>query len=91
MSPTSQESEKNEAHQHPVTIDIDTEDVVAPSQTQTSRQLLPLVGKSVETDYLVWIKGKRDRISFKDKPDEPIHLHQGMKFITVSLGPTPVS
>jgi hypothetical protein len=91
MSTTSHpETEQNESREHSVII-IDTEDVVAPSHAQTPRQLLALVGKSVETSYLVLIKGKRDRVSYKDRPDEPIHLHPEMKFITVSIGPTPVS
>lgn len=85
------QTEQDKAHEHPVTIVIDTEDVIAPSHTQTPRQLLALVGKSVETDYLVHLKGKRDRVSYQEHPDEPIHLHKDMKFITVSLGPTPVS
>jgi hypothetical protein len=85
------ETEQDKTHKHPVTIVIDTDDVVAPSHTQTPRQLLALVGKSVETDYLVHLKGKRERISYQDKPDVEIHLHKDMKFITVSLGPTPVS
>lgn len=29
--------------------------------------------------------------SYKDKPDERIHMHPCMRFITGSLGPTPVS
>jgi hypothetical protein len=83
--------EAEKPHEDTVTVEIDTKEVVAPSHTQTPRELLALVSKSVETDYLVWLKGKRERVSFKDEPDEPIHLHTGMKFITVSLGPTPVS
>ena len=49
------------------------------------------MGKDQDEDYLVLIKGKRDRESFKDRPDKEIHLHPGMKFITVSIGPMPVS
>jgi hypothetical protein len=85
------ETEQDKAHEHPVTVVIDTEDVVAPSHTQTPRQLLALVGESIETDYLVHLKGKRERVSYQHAPDVEIHLHKDMKFITVSLGPTPVS
>ena len=80
-----------EQREHPVTIVIDTKDILAPSHTQTARELLALVGEIVETDYLVRLKGKRDRVSYQQDPDKPIHLHKDMKFITVSLGPTPVS
>jgi hypothetical protein len=90
-TPADPETEQDKKHEHPVTIVIDTEDVIAPSHTQTPRELLALVGETVETDYLVELKGKRDRVSYQEHPDEPIHLHKDMRFITVSLGPTPVS
>lgn len=83
------EPEKKPAE--PVTVVIDTKDVIAPSHTETARELLALVGDTVETDYLVHLKGKRERVSYQDDPDKEIHLHKDMKFITVSLGPTPVS
>lgn len=42
------------------------------------------------THYLVQLEGHH-QVSYKDKPDEPIHMHEHAKFITVSTGPTPVS
>lgn len=74
-----------------VTIEIDGEGVTAPEHRQTARQLLALVGKSADEWYLVHVKGKRERESYKDRPDEEIALRQEMKFITVRCGPTPVS
>lgn len=41
-------------------------------------------------NYLVQIKGQ-ERISYQGKPDEPIEMHDGMKFVTVYTGPVPVS
>jgi hypothetical protein len=90
-TPTTPAAVPDEQHTGPVTVVIDTKDILAPSHTQTARELLALVGKTVESDYLVHLKGKRDRVSYQDDPDKPIHLHKDMKFITVSLGPTPVS
>lgn len=43
-----------------------------------------------KTHYLVRVDGNH-RQSYRDKPDELIDLHQQEKFISVSLGPTPVS
>jgi hypothetical protein len=40
--------------------------------------------------YLVQIEGHH-QVSYKDKPNEPIHMHEHANFITVSTGPTPVS
>jgi len=43
-----------------------------------------------KTHYLVQLKGD-DKISYKDKPNEPIEMRNDARFITVSTGPTPVS
>lgn len=74
-----------------IEIVIDGNAVKAPDNSETERQLLALIGKKIEDAYLVLIKGKRERESYKDRPDEQIKLHRGMKFVTVSVGPTPVS
>lgn len=74
-----------------VEIFIDGDLVEAPDHSESERQLLALIGKKIEEAYLVLIKGKRERESYKDRPDEPIKLHKGMKFVTVCVGPTPVS
>lgn len=42
------------------------------------------------TNYLVQIQGHH-QVSYKDKGDEPINMHEGMKFQVISTGPTPVS
>jgi hypothetical protein len=42
------------------------------------------------THYLVQLEGHH-QVSYKDKPDEPIHMHENMRFISESVGPTPVS
>lgn len=83
--------QKHHVHQHAVTISIDGDVVVAPTRKQTARELLALVGLSADANYLVLVKGQRDRESYKDRPDEPIHLRPHMQFIHVSLGPVPVS
>jgi len=55
----------------------------------TPDQILTDAGIDPKTNYLVEIKG-REKISFQGKT-EPIKLHDGMKFISVSINPTPVS
>jgi hypothetical protein len=42
------------------------------------------------THYLVQIEGHH-QVSYKEKPNEQIHMHEHAKFVTVSTGPTPVS
>jgi hypothetical protein len=57
----------------------------------TARELLVSFAKvDPALFYLVELEGSHQR-SYKDKPDETIHLHENAAFITVSLGPTPVS
>jgi hypothetical protein len=55
----------------------------------TASQILTHAGIDPATNYLVEIHPHR--ISFEGKPNEEIHLQQHMKFISVSLTPTPVS
>ena len=56
----------------------------------TPTQILTKAGIDPATNYLVEIRGQ-DKISYKDKPTEPVKMHQGIKFISVSTGPKPVS
>jgi hypothetical protein len=42
------------------------------------------------THYLVQIEGHH-QVSYKDTPNDPIHVHEHAKFIAVCTGPTPVS
>lgn len=90
MSVTEKQQD-DKAKQRPVEIEVDGEELTAPDREQTPRQIVALAGKDPEAVYLVELKGKRKRISYKDNPDDPIKLKKGDRFITVSLGPTPVS
>jgi hypothetical protein len=90
-TPHEQTNTSDEKRPHPVEIVIDNAEIVAPAKVENERELLSLVGKTLTEAYLVLVKGKRDRESFKDRPDEPITLHKGMRFVTVPIGPTPVS
>ena len=57
----------------------------------TARELLVSFAKlDPDLFYLVELDGSHQH-SYKEKLDETIHLHEKAAFITVSLGPTPVS
>jgi hypothetical protein len=75
---------------HKVEITIDGESYIAPEQRETVSQILALAGKSADAFELIEIKGKREREPLPD-PHETVELHRGAAFITVPLGPTPVS
>ena len=56
----------------------------------TPREILDLAGFDPSKFYLIQIEGDHE-VSYKDRPDEVIHMHDKMTFITAKLGPTPVS
>lgn len=56
----------------------------------TPNAIMAIAGVDGSTHYLVEIRG-RTQISYRDAPDEPIHLHEHAKFATLCTGPTPVS
>lgn len=56
----------------------------------TPAQILTNAGIEAASHYLVQIEGAH-RVSYEGKPNEKIHMHQHMNFISVSTGPTPVS
>lgn len=64
-------------------------------QTTTERTLTPFqimtnAGFNPNENYLVEILG-RERKPFKDNPNDPIHMHEGQKFVVVFVGSVPVS
>ena len=56
----------------------------------TPTQILEKAGIDPNTNYLIQIEGKK-RVSYKDDPNTELKMHNGMKFIFMSTGPTPVS
>ncbi len=65
-----------------------------PQQTQekvlTPRQIMTLANIKPDENYLVEIIGHH-RESYQNKPEEPIHMHEHQKFVTVFTGSVPVS
>jgi hypothetical protein len=56
----------------------------------TPRTIIANAGLNPNERYLIEIRG-REQITLKDKMDVPIRIHEHAKFITASIGPTPVS
>lgn len=76
---------------HEIHIVVDGEHETTTQHTLTANQIVQqFTERDVAQVYLVRIHG-HDRDSYKDRMDAPIELHDGMRFQTVSLGPTPVS
>jgi hypothetical protein len=80
-------------HPHVIHYSVDDEPQETTKKELTPRQIMEdAKPKRIdpESHYLVLIQGEH-RHSYKDHPDEIIHMHEGMCFISVSTGPTPVS
>ena len=75
---------------HTIDYAVDGEAQTTTSHELTPRQILTNAGVDPATHYLVQLEGHH-RISYQDKMDEPIKMHEKMRFISVSLEPTPVS
>ena len=69
-----------EIHYH-----VDHESQRTESAELSAHEILRLASINPDEYYLVEVKGA-DRISFKDNPDQKIHLHDGMQFLSVSFG-----
>jgi hypothetical protein len=83
-------SAAQEHRSHVIDFEVDGDRLDTTERQLTPRQILKLAKIDPATHYLVQIQG-RHQIPYKDKPDEPIQMHDGLKFISVSTGPTPVS
>ena len=71
---------------------LDAERFTTTERVQTPDEILQTFGhKDPEGYYLVEVKEDGERTSFQGKGDERIDIHNGENFITVKVGPTPVS
>ncbi len=69
---------------------VDDEPQTTTVHELTPTQILTNAGIDPSNHYLVQLEGSH-RESFEKKPNDPIHMHEHMKFIAVSVAPTPVS
>ena len=69
---------------------VDDEPQTTTEHVLTPTTILSNAGIDPATHYLVEIVGNTQK-SYKDKPNEPIHMHEHMKFVSVFTGSTPVS
>lgn len=70
---------------------VDDEPQESEKHKLTAMQIMEKAGVNPKTHYLTLLKPHGGDESYKDRPDAVIHLHDGMRFITLLLGPTPVS
>jgi hypothetical protein len=72
---------------------VDTDEFHTHHKVLTPNQILEIAGlKPVTNYYLILIKPDGQKVNYKDKPTEPIHMTcPCMRFIAVNVGPTTVS
>jgi hypothetical protein len=75
---------------HVIHFKVDGSHLTIGAPDSTPNEILRLASIDPTTHYLVRINGRK-RESFQDKGDLGIKVHQGDVFISVSVGPTPVS
>ncbi len=78
---------------HVIHYTLDDEPQTTAERVLTPRQILKNAKPhpiDPETHYLIQLEGHH-QVSYKDRPDEPIHMHENMRFISESVGPCPVS
>jgi hypothetical protein len=87
-----QQTGQQEGHPQPHAIHytVADEPQTTTERTLTPRQIMSNAGINPDENYLVEILG-RERKSYQDKPNDPIHMHEGQKFVAVFIGPVPVS
>ncbi len=69
---------------------VDEEKQETTEHELTPATILKNAGIDPATHYLMQIEGNH-RISYQDQPDTVIHMHQHMRFISISTAPTPES
>lgn len=75
---------------HVIHYKVNDDDQQTTEHVLTPRQIMSKAGIDPDQNYLVEIIGST-RKSFKDSPEKEIHMHENQRFITVFVGPVPVS
>lgn len=73
-----------------ITYVVDDEIQHTEEKVLTPKQILENAGIDPNSYYLVQIM-EHEKKSYRDNPNEEIHMHPNMKFISIFVGETPVS
>jgi hypothetical protein len=76
--------------QHEIHYTVNDEPQSTTLREMTPVQIMENAGIDPAQNYLIQIEGNH-QVSYKDNPNEIIHMHERMKFITNFMGPQPVS
>lgn len=88
--PAQTDVDRHDGPRRKITFTVDGERITTHDDRLTPNQILTLAQVDPASHYLVEIKG-RHQTSYQGHGDEPIHVHDGDVFVSVSTGPTPTS
>lgn len=75
---------------HLVHFEVDGEELETSKHELTPVEIMNLAGIDPANHYLSEIRG-HEQISYKDAPNAEIKMHNGIRFVSASTGPTPTS
>jgi hypothetical protein len=78
-------------HEHLIHYKVDDEPQTTSEKVLTPAQIMTSAGIDPQTNYLERVVEGNDLISYKDNPNQPIEMKNGMRFLTKPTGPMPVS
>ena len=78
---------------HPIHFSLDGEEETTQEHQLTPNFIISEFGKKdPSTNYLIQLKGNgQEKINYQGKGEEPIRIHEHIRFQIISTGPTPVS
>jgi hypothetical protein len=89
MEPEMTEISKPDADKR-IEILLDGDPLLIPDKKISPNEILKIAGLDPFTHYLVQVE-KREQISYQGKGEEPIKVHKGDVFVSLSTEPTPTS
>ena len=72
------------------TVTVDGEEVEIPRKGASPDEILVAAGLDPQKRYLIEKKGN-NTVSYKDRGQDDINVHENQVFLTACLGPVPVS
>jgi hypothetical protein len=90
-APEGEQMAEDSAHEdHLIHFEVDGEELTTTEPVLTPVQIMEIAGIDPANHYISEIRG-HEQISYKDRPNAEIPMHNGIKFVSVSTGPTPTS
>lgn len=88
------EREQNDEEEHRERVihyTVDGEPQSTNEHVLTPTQILKKANIDPSSHYLIQLLDDNEQKSYKDDSNVPIHMHEGMRFLSASSGPTTVS